>query len=58
MTAGTRCPVCGQQLPNRDRAHGGRALRYCSGACKAKAYRARQQAGDPARTDQAPVTRR
>ena len=53
MTSGTRCPVCGRQLPARDRPHGGRNARYCSGACKAKAYRARQQAGQPA--DRQPI---
>ena len=50
MTGGTRCPVCGRQLPDGDRPHGGRKARYCSGACKAKAYRTRQQAGRPADT--------
>jgi hypothetical protein len=50
VTGGTRCPVCGRQLPDCDRPHGGRKARYCSGACKAKAYRARQQAGRPADT--------
>ena len=50
MTGDARCPVCGRQLPDRDRPHGGRKARYCSGACKAKAYRARQQAGQPAST--------
>jgi hypothetical protein len=47
VTGGSRCPVCGGLLPPRDRPHGGRKPRYCSGACKAKAYRARQQAGGP-----------
>jgi hypothetical protein len=47
VTDGSRCPVCGGRLPPRDRPHGGRKARYCSGACKAKAYRARQQAGGP-----------
>ena len=42
-----RCPVCSRQLPSRDRPHGGRKARYCSDACKAKAYRARQQAVGP-----------
>ncbi|MGH3199790.1 MAG: hypothetical protein ACRDOH_06155 [Streptosporangiaceae bacterium] len=55
MTGGTRCPACGSQLPRRDRSHGGRKARYCSGACKAKAYRARQQAGGPPATDKAPL---
>jgi len=50
VTGDARCPVCGRQLPDRDRPHGGRKARYCSGACKAKAYRARQQAGQPAST--------
>ncbi len=48
MTPGGRCPVCGQQLPGRDRLRGGRKPRYCSGACKAKAYRARQRSGERA----------
>lgn len=48
MTPGARCPVCGQQLPGRDRLRGGRKLRYCSAACKAKAYRARQRSGERA----------
>jgi hypothetical protein len=48
MTPGARCPVCGQQLPGRDRLRGGRKLRYCSGACKAKAYRARHRSGERA----------
>lgn len=47
MTDGSQCPVCGGQFPPRDRPHGGRKARYCSGACKAKAYRARQQADEP-----------
>jgi hypothetical protein len=46
VTDGARCPVCGRQVPARDHPHGGRTARYCSGACKAKAYRARQQAGE------------
>ena len=54
MTTVARCPVCDRQIPARDRTRGGRKARYCSGACKAKAYRDRQQAGelpamDPAR---------
>jgi hypothetical protein len=56
VTPGTRCPVCGQQLPSRDRPRGGRTPRYCSGACKAKAYRARQQAGEPPGTGTPPLT--
>lgn len=55
MTGSTQCPVCGSQLPSRDRAHGERTLRYCSGACKARAYRARQQASEPAGTDRPPL---
>jgi hypothetical protein len=47
VTDDAGCPVCGRQLPARDRPHGGRKPRYCSDACKAKAYRARQQAGEP-----------
>jgi hypothetical protein len=48
VTGSSQCPVCGGHLPPRDRPHGGRKARYCSGACKAKAYRARQQeAGGP-----------
>ena len=43
MTAAARCPVCDGQIPDRDRSHGGRKARYCSGACKSKAYRARQR---------------
>lgn len=40
-----RCPVRDEQMPDRDPGRGGRRARYCSGACKAKAYRARRQAG-------------
>jgi hypothetical protein len=47
VTSDASCPVCGRQLAARDRPHGGRKPRYCSGACKAKAYRARQQEGEP-----------
>ncbi|MFG2306718.1 hypothetical protein [Actinacidiphila glaucinigra] len=36
----TTCPVCGGDLPAQ---RGPRARRYCSRACQAKAYRARQQ---------------
>jgi len=53
VTGDARCPVCGRQLPGRDRPHGGRKARYCSGACKAKAYRTRQQAGQSASTQPA-----
>jgi hypothetical protein len=49
-----RCPVCGGQVPDRDRSRGGRKARYCSGGCKAKAYRARQQAADGATAPDAP----
>ncbi len=55
MTA-SRCPVCDGQLPDRDRTHGGRKARYCSGACKAKAYRARQKASKPPGTNAQPLT--
>jgi hypothetical protein len=47
VTGDASCPVCGRRLAARDRPHGGRKARYCSGACKARAYRARQQAGEP-----------
>jgi hypothetical protein len=50
VTAG-HCPACGGQVPDRDRSRGGRPVRYCSGACKAKAYRDRQRAGGPAAPD-------
>jgi hypothetical protein len=46
VTGTARCPVCGEPLPARDRPHGGRRARYCSGSCKARAYRARQQADE------------
>jgi hypothetical protein len=55
MTTAARCPVCGEQLPARDRTRSGRKPRYCSGACKAKAYRARQQAGEPPATEPGPL---
>lgn len=54
MTA-ARCPACGGCLPGRDRSRGGRRARYCSGACKAKAYRDRQRAGGPAAPDGPPL---
>ena len=54
MTAGM-CPACGGHMPDRDRSRGGRKARYCSGACKAKAYRDRQQAGGPAAPDGPPL---
>jgi hypothetical protein len=49
------CPVCDGQMPSRDRTRGGRKARYCSGACKAKAYRARQQAGESPSADTPPL---
>jgi hypothetical protein len=55
VTAG-RCPVCGQPVPARDRPHGGRNARYCSGACKAKAYRARQENNGPSGTGSPSLT--
>ena len=55
MTAG-RCPVCDQPIPARDRPHGGRNARYCPGACKAKAYRARQENNGPSGTGPPPLT--
>jgi hypothetical protein len=51
----SRCPVCGGQVPDRDRSRGGRKARYFSGGCKAKAYRARQQAGGAAAPDKPPL---
>jgi len=42
-------------MPDRDRSRGGRPARYCSGACKAKAYRARQQARGSAAPDGPPL---
>lgn len=56
MNPGTCCPVCGRQFPSRDRPRGGRTPRYCSGACKAKAYRARQQADGPPGTGTPPLS--
>jgi hypothetical protein len=53
MTSGIRCPVCGQQLPGPSPQRTGRKPRYCSAACKAKAYRARQRSSEHA-TDTAP----
>jgi len=55
MTDAAGCPVCGGQLPGRDRSRGGRTARYCSGACKAKAYRTRQKASEPAAQDSTPL---
>ena len=48
MNPAERCPACDGLLPDRDPQRTGRKARYCSGACKAKAYRARRQAGGPA----------
>jgi hypothetical protein len=50
-----RCPACGEQMPDRDHSRGGRKARYCSGACKARADRTRQQAGSPAVSDKPPL---
>jgi len=50
-----QCPACGRQLPMHDHANGGRTLRYCSGACRARAYRARRQADPPAAPDETPL---
>jgi hypothetical protein len=51
VTGTARCPVCDEPLPARGRPHGGRNARYCFGACKARAYRARQQAGETPAAD-------
>jgi hypothetical protein len=45
MNPAARCPACGRLLPGRNRQRGGRKPRYCSGACKARAYRDRQRSG-------------
>lgn len=45
VAAASQCQVCGRPVPERDRTRGGRRPRYCSGACKAKAYRDRQHGG-------------
>ena len=37
-----RCLHCGTALPGQPRPRGGRKPRYCTDACKARAYRARQ----------------
>jgi hypothetical protein len=55
VTAAARCPVCDGQMPDRDRSRGGRKARYCSDACKAKAYRSRQHADDSAVPDGPPL---
>jgi hypothetical protein len=46
-TAAARCQSCSEPLPAHDRSRGGRTARYCSGACKARAYRTRRQAPGP-----------
>ena len=46
MSPGTECPVCGEHLPGPDPRRTGRKPGYCSNACKAKAYRARQRSGE------------
>ena len=56
VSSGPQCAACGAQLPGRDRARGGRNARYCSGACKAKAYRARRNAGEPADAGGPPIS--
>jgi hypothetical protein len=55
ITVEPRCPACDGQMPDRDRGRGGRKARYCSGACRAKAYRARRQAGGFAASDSPPL---
>ena len=55
MNPAGRCPACGSLLPGRDRQRGGRKLRYCSGACKAKAYRDRQRSGPRAGDAEPPL---
>jgi hypothetical protein len=50
-----RCPVCDEPVPARDRPNGGRKARYCSGAGKARAYRARQQASELPAPDGPPL---
>jgi hypothetical protein len=45
---------CCRFSPGRPPDHAGRKARYCSGACKARAYRARQQADGLAATDSPP----
>ena len=56
MPSGPQCAACGAHLPGRDRTRGGRSARYCSGACKAKAYRARRNAGEPASAGGPPLS--
>ena len=55
MNTAVRCPACDGLLPDRDPRRGGRKARYCSGACKAKSYRARREAGGPAGADGTPL---
>jgi hypothetical protein len=55
MNPAARCPACGSPLPGRDRQRGGRKPRYCSGACKAKAYRDRQRSGTRAGDAEPPL---
>ena len=44
-----RCLHCDTALPGQPRPRGGRKPRYCTEACKARAYRARQLAAWPGR---------
>ena len=55
MNATARCPVCDEELPARGHPHGGRKARYCSSACKAKAYRERRQADNSPAPDRPPL---
>jgi hypothetical protein len=55
MISGTSCPACGQQLPGHDQRRTGRKPRYCSNACKAKAYRDRQHSGEHASAAGSPL---
>ncbi len=50
------CPACGAPVPSRERPHGGRRARYCSAACKARAYRDRQQTGQLPASGAPPLT--
>ena len=50
--AATACEHCGRPLPSRT-ARRGRPPRFCSGACRTAAHRARHQATDPAMPGQA-----
>lgn len=55
-----RCEVCGTQLPGRSRStkgaagQGGRPARYCSGACRQRAFRQRTAQRRTPRTDALP----